>query len=269
MNILVTLDANYLEPLCHLLRSLQKTHPNRELHVYVAHASLTAEHFQKIQDAVGAQNKVFNICVSEDMLKDAPVLKRITKSTYYRLFAAAYLPKDVDRVLYIDPDTVVLRDLSALYDLDFGDNLYAGCSHVGWFRNFLNTTRLKMTRKTPYVNAGILMINLSELRKEFSAEEIFRYIEKNASKLLLADQDVLNALYFDRMLVLDEFLYNCDESSFKRLCDRYGEEQALDFVCTKTCIIHYNGKFKPWRTTPVYKGELNRFYPDGLDSKNA
>lgn len=105
MNILVTLDANYLEPLCHLLRSLQKTHPNRELHVYVAHASLTAEHFQKIQNAVGAQNKVFNICVSEDMLKDAPVLKRITKSTYYRLFAAAYLPKDVDRVLYIDPDT--------------------------------------------------------------------------------------------------------------------------------------------------------------------
>ena len=269
MNILVTLDANYLEPLCHLLRSLQKTHPNRELHVYVAHASLTAEHFQKIQDAVGAQNKVFNICVSKDMLKDAPVLKRITKSTYYRLFAAAYLPKDVDRVLYIDPDTLVLRDLSALYDLDFGDNLYAGCSHVGWFRNFLNTTRLKMTRKKPYVNAGILMINLSELRKEFSADEIFRYIEKNASKLLLADQDVLNALYFDRMRVLDEFLYNCDESSFKRLCDKFGEEQALDFVRTKTCIIHYNGKFKPWRTTPVYKGELNRFYPDGLDSKNA
>ena len=49
MNILVTLDSNYIPPLTVLLKSLMMTNPDNKFDLYVAHSSLTEEDFLKIK----------------------------------------------------------------------------------------------------------------------------------------------------------------------------------------------------------------------------
>lgn len=260
MNILVTLDSNYVAPLCTMLSSLIRTNPRTAFDVYVAYAHLTDADFQKIGKAVnGSGSRIIGIRVPDSLFEKAPVLKRITKATYYRLFASMYLPETLDRILYIDPDTLILKDISALYNLSFGDNFFAGCTHMNHFTNFVQTARLGMSPKNAYINAGVLLINLRALRAFFSPNDVFDFVEHHASTLFLADQDVLNALYGDRILPLDAEVYNCDERIYRRILKKFGKTGAECLVRQKTCILHYDGKYKPWK--PNYKGELIQFYP--------
>ena len=121
MNILVTLDPNYVPPLCTMLQTLLATNPRREIRLFVAHSSLSEDDFRVIRRVcAGHAVCIEPVFLKDDFFENAPRCGRITKETYYRLFAPVYLPKDVDRVLYIDPDTVVLNPLDAFYDLDFG-----------------------------------------------------------------------------------------------------------------------------------------------------
>ncbi len=260
MNILVTLDSNYVTPLCTMLSSLIRSNPRTAFDIYVAYAHLTEADFQRIGKAVdGSGSRIIGIRVPDALFEKAPVLKRITKATYYRLFASMYLPETLERILYIDPDTLILRDISALYHLPFGDNFFAGCTHMNSFTNFVQTARLGMSPKNAYINAGVLLINLRALRAFFSPNDVFDFVERHASTLFLADQDVLNALYGDRILPLDAEVYNCDERVYRRILKKFGKTGAESIVRQKTCILHYDGKYKPWK--PNYKGELLQFYP--------
>lgn len=260
MNILVTLDSNYVTPLCTMLSSLIRSNPRTAFDIYVAYAHLTEADFQRIGKAVdGSGSRIIGIRVPDSLFEKAPVLKRITKATYYRLFASMYLPETLERILYIDPDTLILRDISALYHLPFGDNFFAGCTHMNSFTNFVQTARLGMSPKNAYINAGILLINLRALRAFFSPNDVFDFVERHASTLFLADQDVLNALYGDRILPLDAEVYNCDERVYRRILKKFGKAGAESLVRQKTCILHYDGKYKPWK--PNYKGDLIQFYP--------
>ena len=260
MNILVTLNTGYVSPLCVMLRSLVQSNPRTVFDVYVAYSELQDSDFEKIGEAVeGSGSRIITIRVPAELFSNAPVLNRISKETYYRLFAAAYLPKTLERILYIDPDTLIVGNLSPLYNVRFGDNFYAGCGHLSPLVNFINTARLGMPPRSTYINAGVLMLNLRALRAFFAPQEVFSYMQQHAHALFLADQDVLNALYGERILRLDENLYNLDERCFRRLCAQCGEAAAWEFVRQNTCIVHYNGKYKPWKAD--YKGVLDTLYP--------
>lgn len=254
MNLLVTLDSNYVGPLTVLLRSVAHSNPGTHFTIYVANSSLTKEDFEKIHDSVdNARFIIKSVKVDPSLLADAPVLKRISKETYYRLLVTDYLPEEVDRILYIDPDTVVIKPLDDFYNIEFGDNLLAGATHNSEVFRYFNCKRLNMGKDAIYLNAGILMMNIEEMRKCVSIPKIFQFIKENSDKLYLADQDVLNALYWDRMICVDRRLYNMDE---KTLLWRLAFDTK--WVEKHSVIIHYDGKNKPWNKR--YIGLLRKYY---------
>ncbi len=255
INILVTLDSNYVEPLTVMLFSMLRSNPFEKFNIYVAHSSLNEADFSKIR-AVADPTKcnIIPLHIDERLLCKAPVLKRITKETYYRLIAADYLPREVKRILYIDPDTVVINSLRSLYDTNLGENLIMGATHVGWFLEAVCRKRLNMERHSKYVNAGVLLMNIGEIRKTVRTEDIFEYIYNNANKLYLADQDVINALFCERTIVTDARVFNLDEKTYKR----FAKDIDKAWIDRNTVIVHFNGQYKPWRTG--YKGVLKCFF---------
>jgi lipopolysaccharide biosynthesis glycosyltransferase len=266
MNILVALDSNYVNPLTVMLNSIMCSNPVADFSVYVAHSSLTDEDFKKIEASVDAARcQIIPVFIPDTMLAHAPTAKRISKETYYRLIAAQYLPKSVNKILYLDPDIVVINPLYRLYNIDMGKNFFAGASHVGRFLNHLSTKRLLMDKDSSYINAGVLLMNIAELRRRQSIPYMFRFIKKNESKLYLADQDVLNSLYFRDTIEIDPLLYNLDEKTFSRGRKLSGGKNIdLDWVEKNTCIVHFNGKNKPWKQEE-YKGSLDVFYKKYCD----
>ena len=258
-HILVTLDRNYLKVLSVMLYSLSQSDPEGVYTVYVVNNTLTDEDFASLS-ALLPRTELVNVRVPEDLLQNAPVSDRYPTEMYYRLFAARYLPQQLERILYLDPDLVVLHSLRSLYQIDFDSKLFAAASHIEsrTFRE-LNRRRLHLSEHAKYLNSGVMMMNLALLRKE-SPQTIIDYIQSHKATLLLPDQDVLNALYADRTVPLDPLVYNLGEKylRLKNLHLPPQEKLTLDWVRSNTAIVHYYGRNKPWKEH--YRGSLGIFY---------
>ncbi|MBE6784330.1 MAG: glycosyltransferase family 8 protein [Ruminococcaceae bacterium] len=254
MNILVTLNSGYIGPLSVMLKSIMINNPEEEFDLFVAHSSLTDEDFAIIQKVIDKnRTTVHPIVVPSSLMENAPVLKRISKETYYRLLVLDIIPQSVDKILYMDPDIVVNNSLKKLYEIPMGDAIVAGAGHTAPIVETYNKLRLDMPKKSRYVNAGVLMLNLEEMRKFCTTQDIFDYIAKNIKKLYLSDQDVINGMFGGRTVYFDTYVFNLDERVFKR-----NRKIDIDWVRKNTSVIHYNGSQKPWKSE--YKGKLAEFY---------
>lgn len=259
MNLLVTLDSGYVYPLCCMLQSLIANNPKESINLYVAHSSLTDKDFKKIRLALDrSDTEVYPIKLDDALFKNAPTKSRITKETYYRIFAPLYLPKSVDKILYIDPDTIILNSLHFFYSADFGNHFIIGAKHFDGAVNMWNKFRLSMTKSDHYINAGIMLMNIEKMREYITAEKIFRCVNRNYFRLFLADQDVLNILFDGKIGTYSEYLINLDERCFKRLLKHSTVSEALSVVEKSTIIVHFNGKEKPWKAE--YNGYLKGFF---------
>lgn len=263
MNLLVTLNAGYLRPLAVMLKSAVTANPDVVFDVYVLHKSLTEDDLSRVLRAIGSDRIVFHpIRIDDSSLAEAPTSRRYPTEMYYRLFACLYLPEAIDRVLYLDPDLVVLNSLREFYGMSLENHFFAACSHV-FIRGIqrFNEFRLNMEKGTPYINSGVLLMNLSLLRKEMIPDEVFAYIRNHRRRLLLPDQDVLSALYGSKTLLVNSLLYNLSEPFRNAYNNRLfpGETPiSLEWVRRNTAIVHYCGKNKPWK--PKYDGVLDVFF---------
>lgn len=262
MNIFVTLDSNYIYPLCVMLRSLAVNCGESRIDLYVAFSSLTENDFSRMESALcGTDHEIHPVHVGDEMFSGSPVLERISKATYYRLLAGDILPPQVERVLYLDPDIVINKSLAELYSFDMGDNVIAGATHLFGPLGKINRLRLGMKNNHCYINAGVILIDLKKWRETVSVKDILGYISKKHRTLFLADQDVINALFADKTAVLDERIYNLDEKTYKYYSKARSGHKRIDlqWVCENSVVIHFNGKHKPWKEKP-YGGKLGDFF---------
>lgn len=259
MNILVTLDAGYLFPLAVMLRSLTKSTPDTFFKVYVMNRALAKEDFEITERRVGSEKvELIDIKTNESKLIDAPITLRYPAEMYFRIFAAKYLPKDIDRILYLDPDLVVINNISELYATELKDYYFAAASHVFGPLQVFNEIRLGMEENSPYINSGVMLMNISLLREKQDINEVFDFIKSNKKRLMLPDQDIISALYGPMILPLNPYKYNMTE----RLLFRGSASARLDceWVEKNSVIIHYLGRNKPWKDR--YMGKLRKYYTD-------
>lgn len=250
IHILVTINRNYIYPLLIMLYSYIQNNPYQTT-VFIMNTDLTEEDIRIIKESVDKRIEIRNIKIDDRKLQGAPVSKKFPITMYYRLFAYKYLPKNINKVLYLDPDIIIKGNLMDLYHLNMMDSYYIATTHVGCLVKYFNDIRLKIKHKNIYVNSGVLLMNLKALRKSVVNENtIYTYIDKNKRKLFLPDQDILSKLYQGKIQQIDASLYNFTEKMLKKY--------SLDWVDKNTKIIHYCGKNKPWKKK--YYGMLNKYY---------
>lgn len=261
MNILLTLDRNYLPPLRVLLVSMFMNNPGEDFHIYLAGDGLTLEDWASLKTLCARFGvQLYPVKIDEQWFDSAPTVRYYSRAMYYRLLAAQMLPEDIDRILYLDPDMLVIGPLRALYDTDLGDDLYGACIHKGLVNlsTPVNRIRLSTYGTEGYFNSGMLLMNLQRIRREVAPAAIFNYVKKNHQLLVLPDQDVLNGLYGERILPLDECLYNYDARKFSEylLASQGGHD--VSWVMAHTVILHFCGKKKPWNK--AYAGRFGMLY---------
>ncbi len=255
INLLATVDKNYIRPLVTALESYARFHKNDSTRLFIAHSSIGDEIFEELNGKFSPFGiEVVSIKITEKWFSETPVLERLPEESFYRLMAFHYLPKDVERCLYLDPDIYILKPLNELYETNIDGKYIAAASHTYGFKNSFNKMRLGI--KNRYLNSGIMLFNIAEIRKDFTVEKILSSLEENMQVLFMGDQDLANILFGERSVLLDEMLYNLDERTYKHNKKKYD----LNWVKENTVIVHYNGKYKPW--LEEYNGELDVFYPN-------
>ncbi len=112
---------------------------------------------------------------------------RLSLATYYRLFIP-YLMRDYDKVLYIDGDTVVLEDLAHLYAADITDCYAGAVIDYNIIRDMSFSFRahvqsvLGMEDTSRYFNAGVLLLDIAAMRRDFSLEFLLEEAKLKGTK---------------------------------------------------------------------------------------
>lgn len=261
MNILFTINKGYIEQLNILLNSIQISNPEETFNIYILYKDLSKDDISYIETGLDLERiKINTIKIPKSEIDHFPVYeKRYPTEIYFRLFASKYLPENIDKVLYLDADTIVINRLNELYETDFEDNYFIAATHIKKLLHKFNEIRLNIKEDEPYINTGVLLINLKELRKINVEKEVIDFVKANKKKLLLPDQDIISAIYGNKIKLIDGLKYNLGEKALRKYnINNPTKKITLKWICKNTVIIHYYGRNKPWKQD--YIGKLGCFY---------
>ena len=253
-------DDNYLPFLAVTLRSLRENSSREYLYkIYVLHSGVSADYEEKIMRFSEEGFEVSFVDVTEKLKSISSLLHMrdyYTCTTYFRIFIAGMFPQ-YDKALYLDCDTVILGDISALYSYDLGDNLIGGapCEGVNSFEVYKKyVEEVDGLNPEMFFNAGVILMNLKSLREE-NFYERFADLLKKYKFTVIQDEDYLNVLCQDRVLQLPR-----SWNKFPVSKDKLSREDLR--------IVHYGMTWKPWHYSDIpYQeyfweyAEKTEFYP--------
>lgn len=172
-----------------------------------------------------------------------------SKTTYFRLFIPNLYPQ-YDKALYLDSDIVILDDIANLFNTDLGNNLVAAApDDVIQFHPVFQAYAEKVVGVADYhryFNAGVLLMNLHQLRR-FKFQEKFVYLLDKIKFSVAQDQDYLNRLCKGRVKLVDRV--------WNRMPIEDPKIRAEDVK-----LVHYNLAFKPWHFEDILYKEFFWMY---------
>ena len=199
-------------------------------------AELEQKHLRDTAVRFGAELEFHH--VDKASMQDLPIpsWQHLSVETFFRLAIPALLPESVEYALYLDCDMLALADLADLFPLDWcSDSAMAGVvDGVAWASWI--TDRLGVP-PGEYVNSGVLVMNLRELRRLRILETGVEWLRENGEIVLFADQDALNVLLRGRIHHMG------DEWNWMWIDGNVLPERAPD---DNVCLCHFAGRHKPW-----------------------
>lgn len=175
-------------------------------------------------------------------------IPHITCPTFFRLAAPDLLNED--KCIYLDTDTIVMSDLKALFDTPLDDSYVAGVWHPGvvlfdWESVICKNAHVP--NASQYINAGVLVMNLKELRRNNVVKSFLELISQNMPS---QDQDIINHVCYGKIAFIP-LKYNVITKLADRCFEDYKgsySEAELKEAWNKPCIIHYADRYKPWNS---------------------
>ena len=185
---------------------------------------------------------------------------RLPMLVYYRCFLATLLPREVEKVIYMDCDTLVLHSLRELWETPLEGKAIAACRDEVRFKPE-RVERLMYDASYGYFNGGVLLINLKYWREHHVEEALREFYRKYPERIVYNDQDLLNAVLYDKKVMVSA-RWNVQGMFYKRklvLSEHY-EKEHLD-AALHPYVIHYTSRKKPWHLYCVhpYKEECREY----------
>lgn len=255
MNIVYASDNNFAEMLGISMISLFEN--NREcskIDVYILDDKINEDNKAKLLSVAEKYNrKIFFIDVHH-LLNSAMKQQRGSLSTFSRLYITQLIPKEVDKVLYLDCDMIILHSLEELYNTNM-DEFYS----VG-VNDCLSDAHLKLiglNSDNCYFNAGVLLINLSLWNSDDITDKFEKFSECFKGNVPYADQGIINGVLSKKSKNVD-LKYNCYTALFDfsykdlmtfRKPSKYYSEAEVNEAKSHPAIVHFTTSFlslRPW-----------------------
>ena len=182
-------------------------------------------------------------------------LPEIPATMWYRTFLPELLV-EVDRVLYLDADTIAVDSLEPLWRTDVSDAYVAAVTNVWeeWNRPY-PVNELGLASPDDYFNSGVLLMNLDALRSDDGTARVLE-AARSGRRLLWGDQDALNVALGHRRVPLHP-RWNVMNSilTFPGAAEVFGAD-AIREAREKPAIRHFEGPSanKPWHILFDWEG---------------
>ncbi len=257
MNVLISLNDNYVKYYSVMLESLFENNSSERIVIYIIKDKYpSASGIRRLNKIVERfENGILKLVNIEKGLLDRFKKFNLCEwpmEAYFRLFAPWILDESVERILYLDGDIIVNKDILPFYHMNLGNNMFAACEDVALSpyrirleKNdhdeaciLLNSIQsLNKNQDREYFNAGVLLMDASQIRNKYTVNELIDFIDSINKYLKYPDQDILNFFFGDKICSVDPMLYNCQIGGI-----HYSKGND---IMRETCIMHFTGN-RPW-----------------------
>lgn len=250
-------DKNYMRHGAASIVSLIDNNRDLDLEIFALAIDVSAEEMSLVAGIGNEKQKVTVINISEYKKEFDGIEKSWSLGAYARLVIHKILPEYVTKVLYIDCDTLVTGSLYALFNTDMEQ-----CTVAAVLDKLLPCgvkESLGISEDKPYINSGVLLIDLIKWRDKKVGENCIKFLRENAEANNIPDQNAINyVLKGDIKLI--SLRYNVDGlmaympyADVKRLFTQNveGFYPAEDYEESRKnpVIVHFIGFYlaKPWQ----------------------
>lgn len=264
VHIVLSFNDRYLKPACATINSiLAHTANKNDITFYVLHdEGLSQSTIHRMEDIYEGEAHFYFIKVKDNFVHKFPLnRKHINVNAYYRLILQNMIPHHIDRIIYLDTDTIICGDIVDLWNFNLNNNIIAGvldesgivCSWRLWGAHMNDR----------YINSGVLLLDLKQAREKYGNLDFLyaRSFYENDVNITMQDQDILNIAYKDDIALLP-LNWNVPSSVYYRKSahsdgDYEGREnvfsdQERQDAVNHPKIIHFTGKQKPWKFNSMH-----------------
>lgn len=256
-------DSGYAVPTTVMLTSakLNKS-ADSQYHISLISNGLTLYEKQKFIELSSSDFQIDIIECDGSKYAGIPIASQFSTSVMIKCDLADILP-ELNKVLLLDGDILVKKDLSELWETDLGDNILAACSDmVGVVGDKLH----ELVGTPDYFNSGVLLLNLDIMRKEHIGQKVVETKLAAPSTWTLPEQDPYNVVCNGRWLKLP-VKWNTSISLFKyfnysisAINDYYGTHYGnYTELEDESCVMHFC-VFKPWKNKLMHYADVWQKY---------
>ena len=231
-----------------------------KINIFLFDDGISQENKNKLNEIVSAFNQEINYIDSADIQSQIKNSVDIMEkdgvsslTTYNRLFASSILT-DIDKLLYLDADSLILGSFKELWEMDISDYYIAGVEDL------LSIDTIKkeigMDTNQRYINAGFLMINLKKWRDENIEEKFFDFQRETKDKFIFHDQGIINGVCKDKILYLHpkynliSIFHGLDYEKIIKLggLSNYYSRETVEEAQKDPVFVHFSGAElnRPW-----------------------
>ena len=227
--------------------------------VYVIDENISEENKEKLQSISTNYNRSpinWIHCPNLNNLLNLNIATdRGSLSQFSRLLIASLLPKDLEKVLYMDCDTIVNQNIQELWDSDLKGKIIGvleDCFSKYYRKN------IGLSSNAIIFNSGIILVDLVKWRALNTESKLLNYLKSKDGKVQQGDQGVLNAILsndcycfapkFNALTTFFDFNYQ-EMLSYRKPPANYYSDKAISEATNNPYIIHYTSSFmskKPW-----------------------
>lgn len=249
IHVALAADEHYVSHCAALLHSLCAYHDAARIHVHFLHDGRLEQEILRRLGEYAAQLDAHwvPLLVDDDKRVLFPEHEEFGQTAWYRVLLPELLPT-LDRVLYLDADVIVAGPLDELWLTDLEGQAIGAVTNP--FYPWMGTRflrRMGLPSPADYFNSGVLLMNLSDWRREGYSEAILEFARRGEFMKNWPDQNGLNAVLWRRRLRLapiwnaqstlfdikrNQLPFSVDETEQARRCPR---------------LVHFSGPYKPWQ----------------------
>lgn len=248
MNIMISINRDYMKYACIMLMSLKAHHKGILLSVYILHNELTDEDFQQMDEMIGSEGiELIPVFIPKGTVKEFQI-GDWPEEAAYRLLATDLFAGSLERVLHLDVDILITGDISEFYNTSFDGNYLVGCED--FLSDGIRRQKCRGFGKdenASFFNSGVLLFNITKLSADGFYYAFYADIPRKYPyiKIEYPDQDLLNLLFCDKIKYMDRIKYNYYPYYYK-INDAEHYYDSPEEIMENCRIIHMARGSKAW-----------------------
>lgn len=246
LNVCFVINSNYVGQVKVAIKSLFDANKGRDILIIIVHSGLTNEEVNNLELFVNKHKqqvvfKYFDTSIFSN-------LSKMRNDTSYAAYIKAFLPyllTEYNKVIYLDCDLVVNRDVSELFDYEQSHFLGAVVDKPFNKKNSEHVKLITGFETDKYFNSGVMVFDYGHKDEIVKEKDVLDYISSHKDIILFHDQDILNHFYCSK--------YEEYGDDYNHLAV-YSSPKEILFHSNKTdsVIIHY-ANWKPWNSNYIGK----------------